>query len=350
MSFQITVVPSQRSFTAVQDETILAAAIRQGITLPYGCKDGVCGTCKCKMLSGTVVHGKHQDNALSTQEQAKGLILTCCATAQSDIVLESRQVTLKSAFPIKRLPTRIQKLEKKSADVMLVHLQLPASEVFEYHAGQYIELILKSGERRSYSMANAPYHSALSKTLSLHIRHLPGGLFTDHVFNALNGLKEKDMYRIEGPFGSFYLREETDKPIVLLASGTGIAPIKAIIEQLQHIQSKRDVVLYWGGRRPQDLYLNDWLTKQMAAMPNLRYVPVVSDALLEDNWTGRIGWVHHAVMADFPDLSQHEVYACGAPVMVEAAHADLMARCQLPAVAFYADAFITEAEKANTGF
>ena len=349
MSFQITVVPSQRSFSAVQDETILAAAIRQGITLPYGCKDGVCGTCKCKMLSGTVVHGKHHENALNTNEQAKGLILTCCASAQSDIVLESRQVTLKSAFPIKRLPTRIQQLEKKSADVMLVHLQLPASEVFEYHAGQYIELILKSGERRSYSMANAPYHSALFKTLSLHIRHLPGGLFTDHVFNALNGLKEKDMYRIEGPFGSFYLREESDKPMVLLASGTGIAPIKAIIEQLQHIKSQRNVVLYWGGRRPSDLYLNDWLAMQMINMPSLRYVPVVSDALPEDHWTGRIGWVHHAVMADFPDLSQHEVYACGAPVMVEAAHADLMARCQLPADAFYADAFITEAEKAKTG-
>lgn len=344
MSFQITVDPSQRSFSAVQDETILAAAIRQGITLPYGCKDGVCGTCKCKMLSGTVVHGKHQDDALSTREQAKGLILTCCASALSDVVLESHQVTLKSAFPIKRLPMRIQKLDKKSTDVMLVHLQMAASEVFEYHAGQYIELILKSGQRRSYSLANAPHFSADSKSLSLHIRHMPGGLFTDHVFSEL---KEKDMYRIEGPFGSFYLREETDKPIVLLASGTGIAPIKAIIEQLQHIKSQRDVVLYWGGRRPQDLYLNDWLTNQMAAMPSLRYVPVVSDALPEDNWTGRTGWVHHAVMADFPDLSQHEVYACGAPVMVEAAQTDFISRCQLATDAFYADAFITEADKAK---
>ena len=345
MSFQITVFPSQRSFTAVQDETILAAAIRQGISLPYGCKDGVCGTCKCKMLSGTVVHGKHHENALNTNEQAKGLILTCCASAQSDIVLESRQVTLKSAFPIKRLPTRIQKLEKKSVDVMLVQLQLPASEVFEYHAGQYIELILKSGERRSYSLANAPHFSADSKSLSLHIRHMPGGLFTDHVFNEL---KEKDMYRIEGPFGSFYLREESDKPMVLLASGTGIAPIKAIIEQLQHIKSQRNVVLYWGGRRPSDLYLNDWLSEQMLNMPSLRYVPVVSDALAEDAWTGRTGWVHQAVMADFPDLSQHEVYACGAPAMVEAAQTDFISRCQLPNDAFSADAFITEAEKAKT--
>ncbi|MBK9340357.1 MAG: CDP-6-deoxy-delta-3,4-glucoseen reductase [Rhodoferax sp.] len=344
MSFQITVFPSQRSFTAVQDETILAAAIRQGITLPYGCKDGVCGTCKCKMLSGTVVHGKHQENALSTQEQAKGLILTCCASAQSDIVLESRQVTLKSAFPLRDCQ-RVYKNWKKSVDVMLVQLQLPASEVFEYHAGQYIELILKSGERRSYSLANAPHFSADSKSLSLHIRHMPGGLFTDHVFNEL---KEKDMYRIEGPFGSFYLREESDKPMVLLASGTGIAPIKAIIEQLQHIKSQRNVVLYWGGRRPSDLYLNDWLTKQMINMPSLRYVPVVSDALAEDAWTGRTGWVHQAVMADFPDLSQHEVYACGAPVMVEAAQADFMSRCQLPDDAFSADAFITEAEKAKT--
>ncbi|HMS26167.1 MAG TPA: CDP-6-deoxy-delta-3,4-glucoseen reductase [Burkholderiaceae bacterium] len=345
MSFQITVTPSQRQFTVLTHETILQSAIRQGITLPYGCKDGVCGTCKCKLLSGKVVHSAHQENALSAQEQAKGLILTCCASAHSDVVLESRQVTLKSAFPIKRLPTRIQQLDKKSPDVMLVQLQLPASELFEYHAGQYIELILKNGERRSYSMANAPYLSAASKTLNLHIRHLPGGLFTDHVFN---GLKEKDMYRIEGPFGSFYLREESDKPIVLLASGTGFAPIKAIIEQLQHIQSKRDVVLYWGGRRPRDLYLNDWLAELLLNMPNLRYVPVVSDALPEDHWTGRTGWVHLAVMADLPDLSQHEVYACGAPLMVDAAQADLIAHCRLPTDMFYADAFITEAEKAKT--
>jgi len=206
-------------------------------------------------------------------------------------------------------------------------------------------LILKSGERRSYSLANAPHFSADSKSLSLHIRHMPGGLFTDHVFNEL---KEKDMYRIEGPFGSFYLREESDKPMVLLASGTGIAPIKAIIEQLQHIKSQRNVVLYWGGRRPSDLYLNDWLSEQMLNMPSLRYVPVVSDALAEDAWTGRTGWVHQAVMADFPDLSQHEVYACGAPAMVEAAQTDFISRCQLPNDAFSADAFITEAEKAKT--
>lgn len=344
MSFQITVTPSQRSFIATQNETLLTAAIRQGITLPYGCKNGVCGTCKCKILSGTVTHGLHQENALSASEQANGLILTCCAIAQNDVVLESRQVTLKSAYPIKKLPTRIQHLERKSADVMLLQLQFPASEVFKYHAGQYIELILKSGERRSYSMANAPYQSAASKTLSLHIRHLPGGLFTDHVFS---GLKEKDMYRIEGPFGSFYLRDESNKSIVLLASGTGIAPIKAIIEQLQHTQSQRDFVLYWGGRRPSDLYLHDWLEKQLLNMPNMRYVPVVSDALPEDLWTGRTGWVHQAVMVDFPNLSQHEVYACGAPVMVEAAQTDFISRCQLPSDAFYADAFITEAEKAK---
>ena len=297
------------------------------------------------MLAGQVTHAPHQENALSAHEKNSGLILTCCASAKSDVELESRHVTLKSAFPVKRLPTRIQKLEKKTADVMLLQLQLPASEIFEYHAGQYIELILKNGERRSYSMANAPVHCAASKTISLHIRHMQGGLFTDHVFDASTGLKEKDMYRIEGPLGSFYLREESNKPMVLLASGTGFAPIKAIIEQLQHMQSKRKMFVYWGGRRPHDLYMNDWLTEQRNKLPTLQYVPVVSDALPEDNWRGRTGWVHRAVMADLPDLSQYEVYACGAPAMVEAAQTDLISQCHLPADAFYADAFITKADK-----
>jgi CDP-4-dehydro-6-deoxyglucose reductase, E3 len=337
--FQVTVQPSGRSFSANEGEAILQAAIRQGIGLPYGCKDGACGSCKTRKLEGSVTHGAHQSKALSAEEEAGGLILTCCAVPHTDVVLESRQVTDESAFPIKKMPSRVTTLEKVSHDVMVLKLQLPANDTLRYHAGQYVEFILRDGARRSYSMANAPHNGP---GVELHIRHMPGGKFTDHVFNAM---KEKEILRVEGPFGSFYLREDSDKPMILLASGTGFAPIKALIEHLQFRSSTRPATLYWGGRRPGDLYMDAWVQARLAEMPNLKYVPVVSNALPEDNWTGRTGFVHKAVMEDFPDLSGHQVYACGAPVVVDSARADYTAHCQLPAEEFYADSFTTEADK-----
>ena len=345
-AFQITVQPSGRSFSAQADETILAAGIRQGISLPYGCKDGACGACKCQKIEGEVVHGNYQSKALSEEEVANGLILTCCAVPHSDVVLASRQVTDANALPVKKMPTRVSAMEKLSADVMRLTLQLPANDALKYHAGQYVEIILKDGTRRSYSMANAPQTQASapgssSAALELHLRHMPGGVFTEQVFG---GLKEKDILRIEGPFGSFYLREDSDKPIIFLASGTGFAPIKAIIEHMQQNGITRQATLYWGGRRPGDLYMADWMTTQLAAMPALRYVPVVSDALPEDDWAGRTGFVHLAVLQDHPDLRGYEVYACGAPIVVDSAQA-AYTQAGLPAEAFYADAFVTEADK-----
>ena len=342
MSFQITVQPSGRSFQADGTETLLAAGIRQGIGLPYGCKDGACGSCKCRKLSGTVVHGPHQSKALSDEEEAQGLILTCCATAQSDLVLESKQVTEEGGLPVKKMPVRVASLEKKSHDVMVLKLQLPANDPIKFRAGQYIEFILRDGARRSYSMANAPHTLETAPPMvELHIRHMPGGKFTDPVFSTM---KEKDILRAEGPYGSFYLRENSDKPIILLASGTGFAPIKAILEHMQHKGITRPTRLYWGGRRPTDLYLNDWVQAQLASMPHLRYVPVVSDALPEDQWQGRTGFVHRAVLEDTPDLSGFEVYACGAPIVVDSARADYT-QAGLSNDDFYADAFTTAADK-----
>jgi len=341
MTFQITVQPSGRTFTANPDEAILAAGIRQGIGLPYGCKDGACGSCKCKKLVGSVVHGPHQSKALSADEEAAGYVLTCCATATSDVVLESKQVTEAGAFPIKKMPVRVTSLEKASDDVMIVKLQLPASDTFQYHAGQYVEFLLRDGSRRSYSMATAPHLQAESPGMELHIRHMPGGKFTDHVFGAM---KEKEIQRIEGPYGSFYLREDSTKPIILLASGTGFAPIKALIQHMRFKNIQRPAVLFWGGRRPADLYQDEWIRAQCTQMPHLRYVPVVSDAQPEDHWRGRTGFVHRAVLEDFPNLSGHEVYACGAPIVIESAQRDYMA-AGLPAEAFYADSFTSEKDK-----
>ena len=208
-----------------------------------------------------------------------------------------------------------------------------------YHAGQYVEFLLRDGARRSYSMANAPHNGP---GVELHIRHMPGGKFTEHVFGVM---KEKEIQRIEGPFGSFYLREESDKPMVLLASGTGFAPIKALIEHMQFQGITRPATLYWGGRRPEDLYMNDWVQARLLEMPNLRYVPVISDATPEDAWTGRTGFVHRAVLQDFPDLSLYQVYACGAPIVVDSARNDYSKLAGLPEEEYYADSFITEADK-----
>jgi CDP-4-dehydro-6-deoxyglucose reductase len=340
MTFKVTVQPAERSFEVARDEAILPAAIRQGIGLPYGCKDGACGTCKSRLLEGRVIHGAHQHKALSVEEEDAGFILTCCATPQTDVVIESRQVSALGQFPVQKMPCRVAGIEKVAPDVAVVKLQLPANVVLQYYAGQYIEFILRDGSRRSYSMANAPHLA--QGGLELHIRHMPGGKFTDHVFGAM---KEKEILRMEGPFGSFYLRDESDKPLVLLASGTGFAPIKALIEHMQHKAITRPAVLYWGCRSKADLYLHAWAEKAAAEMPNLTYVPVLSEPRPEDGWQGRTGFVHQAVIADLPDLSGHQVYACGAPVMVESAHKDFVAKCGLPDEEFYADSFTSEADK-----
>ncbi len=342
MSFTIQLQPAQRSFEVQRDEPILAAAIRQGIGLPYGCRDGACGSCKSRLLSGRVIHGAHQQRALSTAEEDAGLILTCCAAAQTDCVIEARSVPGAGEFPVLKMPARVLSLHRAAPDVMVMKLQLPANQDLQYRAGQYIEIILRDGARRSYSMANAAHHLGSPPALELHLRHLNGGKFTEQVFGAM---KDKEILRIEGPFGSFFLREDSQRSIVLLAAGTGFAPIKALIEHMQGKRIERPAVLYWGGRRPQDLYQNAWCEAAAAQMPNLRYVPVISDALAEDAWAGRRGFVHRAVMQDLPDLSGHQVYACGSPLMVDAAQRDFVAQCALPEDEFYADAFVSEADK-----
>ena len=342
MSFTITLQPAERQFSVERDEAILPAAIRQGVGMPYGCRDGACGSCKSKLIEGRVIHGAHQLKALPLDEEEAGYILTCCAVPQTDCLVEARSVPGAGDYPVLKLPSRVISIDRPAADVAIVRMQLPANQNLRYRAGQYVEFILRDGARRSYSMANAPHHLGEPPAIELHLRHMPGGRFTDHVFAAM---KERDILRMEGPFGSFFLREDSDKPIVLLASGTGFAPIKALVEHMQHTGSTRPSVLYWGARRRADLYQHDWCVAAAASMPQLRYVPVLSESLPEDQWAGRSGLVHRAVMADWPDLSGHQVYACGAPVMVESAARDFVTSCGLPAVEFYADSFTSEADK-----
>ena len=337
----VTVLPSKLQFQVEEGEAVLIAALRQGIILPYGCKSGACGSCKGRLLEGSVDYGVYQKKALPDFEREQGKALFCQAKPLTDLVIEARTVGATKGIQIKTLPCRMQKMEQVTDDVMLLHLKLPANERLVFLAGQFIEFLLKGGSRRSFSMGNPPHDAEL---LQLHVRHVAGGQFTDHVFGKM---KERDILRFEGPLGTFFLREESAKPIVFVASGTGFAPIKAIIEHAFHAGIARPMTLYWGGRRPKDLYMNELALRWVAEHPGFRYAPVISDALPEDAWTGRTGFVHRAVMEDFPDLSAVQVYACGVPVMVDAARRDFIAQCGLPEDEFYADSFTTQADVAG---
>jgi CDP-4-dehydro-6-deoxyglucose reductase, E3 len=338
----VTLQPSGHQFQVEEGEAVLAAALRQGFVLPYGCKNGACGSCKGKILSGSVDYGVYQHKALTDEEKAQGRALFCQAKPLSDLVLEARTVGAAKDIQVKKLPCRVQKMDRLADDVMVLQLKLPANEKLVFLAGQYIEFLLKDGSRRSFSIANPPHDAEL---IELHVRHVAGGQFTDHVFGKM---KERDILRCEGPLGTFFLREDSDKPLVFVASGTGFAPIKAIIEHMFHKGIARPMTLFWGGRRPKDLYMHGLAQRWAAEHPGFRYIPVISDALAEDRWAGRAGFVHRAVMQDFPDLSGHQVYACGVPVMVDAARRDLVAACRLPEEEFYADSFTTQADLAAT--
>jgi CDP-4-dehydro-6-deoxyglucose reductase len=338
---RVTLQPSGLQFEVEDSESVLAAALRQGYVLPYGCRNGACGSCKGRLIEGAIDYGVYQKKALPDEEKAQGKALFCQAKALTDIVIEARTVGAAKDIQIKTLPCRIQKMERVADDVMVLYLKLPANERLQFLAGQYIEFLLKGGGRRSFSMGNAPHDDEL---IQLHVRRVAGGQFTEHVFDKM---KERDILRFEGPLGTFFLREDSDKPIVFVASGTGFAPIKSIVEAALKKGVARPMVLYWGGRRPKDLYLNDLALKWAAEHPGLRYVPVVSHALPEDAWSGRTGFVHRAVMDDFPDLSRHQVYACGVPIMVDSARQDFVRQCKLPELEFYADSFTTQADLAQ---
>lgn len=331
MTFQTTIEPSGHEFPIADNETILEAALKHGYTLPYSCRDGVCGVCKGMVLSGQVDHGKAQAHALSEAEKAQGLALFCCAKPKSDIVIECKEVSAVKDIQVKTMPCRVHSMEKLADDVMVLKLRLPANERLQFLAGQYIDILLKDQKPRSFSLANAPHNDEF---LELHIRNIAGGAFTHHVFEQM---KERDILRFKGPLGTFFLREDSDKPIVFVASGTGFAPIKAIIEHALYIGIKRPMHFYWGARKLSDLYMLD-IARQWESQ-GIRFTPVLSDAEPEDNWQGRTGFVHRAVLEDYSDLSAHEVYACGAPVVVEAAHTDFTTTRGLPNDAFYSDAF-----------
>jgi CDP-4-dehydro-6-deoxyglucose reductase len=353
MGYTVTVRPSGRSFVVEGEETVLEAALRNGVGLAYGCKNGACGTCRGKVLEGTLVHRQHSISALPPTDEAKGYALFCSARPRSDLVIEARELSGFGDIPVRKMPARIAKIERPAPDVAIISLQLPANERLQFLAGQYLDFILKDGARRQYSIATAPHADEL---IQLHIRHTPGGAFTDRLFGVVQPpVKERDIMRVEAPLGTFFLREDNVRPIVLLAGGTGFAPIKAIAEHIFHKRINRGepgrparpVSLYWGARTRRDLYMNDLPEQWAWEQPNFRYVPVLSEPQADDGWTGRIGFVHRAVMEDLSDLSAYQVYACGAPAMIEAARRDFVQQCGMQEENFLADAFTTQADLVN---
>jgi CDP-4-dehydro-6-deoxyglucose reductase len=332
MASTVTIRPSGRHFTVEADETVLTAALREGFNLAYGCRNGACGSCKGRLLSGDIEYRSVDPVALSDPDRAAGYALFCCSTPVGDIEIECREVAAVRDIQIRKMPCRVHGIERVAPDVLKLTLRLPQNERLQYLAGQYLDIIMRDGTRRSFSMANPPHQDEL---LELHIRNY-GGVFSRHAFEKM---RERDILRFEGPYGTFFLREESDKPIILLASGTGFAPIKAIIEHALHVGVKRSMTLYWGGRVRDDLYMNALAGRWALEHAGFAYVPVLSEAKAEDHWQGRQGFVHRAVMDDFRDLAGHQVYACGNPLMVEAARREFVADRGLPAEEFFADAF-----------
>ena len=328
----VTIQNSGHQFQVRPSQTVLEAAIEAGINLPYGCRNGACGVCKGKVISGKLMHDDYQGSAMTDAELAAGQALFCCARPLEDLVIECRELTGVNGIKPRILPVRVQKKEQLSGDVMVLFLQLPASERLQFVAGQYLEFILKDGKRRAFSIANAPHDDAL---IELHLRLVPGGQFTQYVFEEM---PEKAILRIEAPLGTFFLREESTKPIVFVAGGTGFAPIKGIIEHMIHLGMQREIVLYRGGRLQQDLYMDELCQRWADMLPNLRYIPVLSEEPADSGWQGRTGLVHEAVLKDYPDLSAHQAYVCGAPGMVEIAHKTFVEQ-GLPADEFFSDAF-----------
>lgn len=327
----ITVSPSQTEFVAQNNETILTAAIRNGINLPHSCQSGVCGTCKARLVGGHVSQsGEYDDYVLNAEEKAAGMILLCCSQAQSDVVVDMPAYAGSKALSVRTLPARIGSVEIRG-EVAVLTVALPKAPPFVFYAGQYMDILLKEGSR-SYSIANVP---AQNGALEFHVRLHEGGLFSPQLFSG--SLKKGDIIRLRGPLGSFTLSENGNKPLILLATGTGFAPIKSLLAHLAQTDAQRVLHLYHGNRHAHQFYDETALHALLAQLPHARYTPVLSRP--QDDWTGARGYVTEQVLRDYPDLSQHEVYACGSPDMIRDSRAAFIEQGRLPEHAYYSDAF-----------
>lgn len=332
MSFKVRIEPTGHVIEVRDGETILEAALREGFSLAYSCRNGACGTCKGTILQGLVDYGRYEAKALSAEERAAGKALFCRATPLTDLVVEARELGAARGIVIRTMPCRVVRKEQLAHDVMALYLKRPQAEVFRFLAGQYVDILLKDGRRRSFSLANAPEHDAL---LELHVRRVPGGHFSEYVFTAM---PEKTLLRVEGPLGTFFMDEQSTRPVLLIAGGTGFAPIKGMLEHHFATGGTTSMHLFWGVRALRDLYQDDLVRGWVQSHPHFRYTPVLSDPCAEDAWSGASGYVHEEVVRHYPDLSAYDVYASGPPAMVQAAHA-LFCAHGLPSDRMFSDSF-----------
>ncbi len=317
-----------RSFPVEESETLLAAGLRHGLALPFGCQSGGCGSCRVRLVSGTIDY-PFPPPALSAAEQAAGYILMCLAHARSPLTIALHQPPQLDSLRPRQLPVRALKKEWLAHDVLCLTLKLPKGDGFQYLPGQYVDLLLAEGRRRSFSIAN----KANGETLELHIRVTPNGRFANW---AAHEMPERAILRLEGPLGAFYLREDSSRPIIMVAGGTGIAPIHAMLDALLEKSPSRPTELYWGVRSERDLYLDAKLRAWADAHPQFRYVPVLSEP--DVDWRGARGLVHEAVLAAHPSLAGHDAYLSGPPVMVRAGK-DAFIAAGLSADDLYYDSF-----------
>jgi NAD(P)H-flavin reductase/quinol-cytochrome oxidoreductase complex cytochrome b subunit len=328
---RMTVHPGNRELLVRAGETVLEAGLRAGIPMPYECRNGGCGVCKGTILQGEVHHAPYQKALLGEDERMLGRALLCVCTPLTDVEVEYEEAGADQDAKIIAVQATVAAMRKAAADVMIVHLHLPAGVQMPYRAGQYFNVVLEDGARRAFSFATAPQ---ASPAIEMHVRLVPGGRFTTHVFEAM---KVGDVLRLEGPFGRFQLRESA-RPLIFVAGATGFAPVKSMLEHAFGVGLQRRMILYWGVRHRADLYQVDLAEQWARQHPNFSFVAVLSEAGPQDDWSGRTGLVHEAILQDFPDLSGFDVYTCGSLKMVETARPAFIAQ-GLADDACFADAF-----------
>jgi CDP-4-dehydro-6-deoxyglucose reductase len=329
---KIVLVPTGQQFNAEPGEAVLTAALRAGLNLPHSCKGGHCASCLARVLDGAVEYPSVRPVGITDEEVRNGFALLCQARARSDLRIEAREVRPAPDVEVKSLPCRVERLTRLADDVMAVHLRLPAVEELHFLPGQYVDVMLPDGRRRSFSLANAP---ADGRLLELHVRRASTGGFTGQVFDSI---QPGALLRIEGPLGQFWLHADSPRQPLMIGGGTGYAPLRAMLRQLITTGDRRPVTLYWGARAGADLYESRWLRELEAARTGFVFRPVLSNPAPDDSAIQRTGWVHEAVLADYASLACFDVYAAGPPAMIEAIRATFPQR-GLPREQLHFDSF-----------
>ena len=313
----ITITSSGRRFSARPGETVLNAALRHGVVLPYSCKNGTCASCKCRLVEGKVQYPYNPPSALAFEDLYGGWGLSCQAVPEGDLVIEARELEQVADIPVRKLPARVESMEKFTPEIMRLRLKLPKAARLQFLAGQYIDIIQADGKRRAFSIASAPSQTDF---IELHIKHVSGGGFTGHVFHDM---QIKEILRFEGPLGTFFIRRGSRRPIVLMGGGTGFAPLKSMVEELIEAGDTRPAQLFWGARCESELYARGLIEEWLEQHPNLRFTPVLTEP--DSNWAGARGLVHEAVVQTVADLAGHDVYMSGPPAMVSAGRSAFLA-------------------------